>query len=331
MASSDIEVDLDEVQEAAKRVAQYINRTPVMTCSTLDSMAGRSLHFKCELFQKTGSFKIRGATNAVLQLMNSLPGNQKPILVTASSGNHAQALALTAKKMGLDAYIAMPSNAPQVKKDAVSGYGATIIDCGPNAYEARDAATKKLIADHGPHAYLIPSSDHPHIIAGQGSIAVEFLEQVPDLDAIVVPVGGGGMLSGICIAAKAIKPDIKIYAAEPLNADDCARSFVAKERIPLTTSPNTIADGLRIGLGKKTWPIIRDNVTDVITVTEEEIISAWRLVWERMKLMIESSAAVGVAAVLTEKFQALTSEDLKNVGIILCGGNVDLENLPWKK
>ncbi|KAL9980712.1 hypothetical protein ACROYT_G009339 [Oculina patagonica] len=328
MASSTaVEISIQDIRDAAKRIEPYVHRTPVMTSSTLDSMAGRKLHFKCEIFQKIGAFKIRGAMNAVLQLVNSMPGDQKPVLVTHSSGNHAQALALSAKTMGLQAFIAMPRNAPLVKKNAVRGYGATIVDCGMSA-EDREATAQKILKETS-NSYLIHPVDHPHIIAGQGTIAVELLEQVPNLDAIVVPVGGGGMTSGICLAAKALKPDIKIYAAEPLNADDCAKSFAAKERIPLPGPPSTVADGLRTTVGHITWPIIKENITDVITVTEEEIISAMRVVWERMKLLIEPSAAVGVAAVLSERFKALP--DLKNVGVILCGGNVDLDNLPWKK
>jgi len=328
-SSGDVKMSIQDVQEAAKRIAPYIHKTPVMTCSTLDSLAGRALHFKCELFQKIGAFKIRGAMNAVLQLLDTLPGDQKPVLVTHSSGNHAQALALSAKTMGLQAYIAMPRNAPPVKKAAVRDYGATIVECGLSA-EDRESTAHKIIKETA-NSFLIPPFDHPHIMAGQGTIGLELLDQVPQLDAIVVPVSGGGMLSGICIAAKALKPDIKIYAAEPLNADDCAKSFVAKKRIPLPGPPNTIADGLRTSVGHLTWPVIRDSVTDVITVTEEEIISAMRLVWERMKLLIEPSAAVGVAAVLCEKFKSLPAHEIKNVGVILCGGNVDLDNLPWKQ
>lgn len=298
-----------------------------MTCSTLDNKAGRALHFKCELFQKIGAFKIRGAMNAVLQLLESLPTEQKPVLVTHSSGNHAQALALSAKTMGLQAYIAMPRNAPPVKKAAVRDYGATIVECGVSA-EDRELTANKIL-EKTANSYLIPPFDHPDIIAGQGTIALEFLNQVPSLDAVVVPVSGGGMLSGICIAVKALKPHIKIYAAEPLNADDCAKSFVARKRIPLQDTPNTIADGLRTSVGYLTWPIICEYVTDVITVTEDEITSAMRLVWERMKLLIEPSAAVGVAAVLSENFKTIPAQELSNVGVILCGGNVDLDNLPW--
>ncbi|KAJ7374018.1 hypothetical protein OS493_009347 [Desmophyllum pertusum] len=328
MASSDgVKINIKDIQDAAKRIEPHIHKTPVMTSSTLDSMAGRGLHFKCEIFQKIGAFKIRGAMNAVLQLLDSQPGDPKPVLVTHSSGNHAQAIALSAKIMGLQAYIAMPRNAPLVKKAAVRDYGATIVDCGVSA-EDRESTSQKILKETS-NSYLIPPFDHPHIITGQGTIGLELLEQVPNLDAIVVPVSGGGMLSGICITAKALKPDIKIYGAEPLNADDCAKSFAAKKRIPLPGPPNTIADGLRTSVGHITWPIIRDNVTDVITVTEEEIISAMRVVWERMKLLIEPSAAVGVAAVLSERFKAIP--DLKNVAVILCGGNVDLDNLPWKK
>ncbi|EDO32389.1 predicted protein, partial [Nematostella vectensis] len=196
----------------------------------------------------------------------------------------------------------------------------------------REETAARVLQETGPNSYLVPPYDHPHIIAGQGTMALELLQgQVPDVDAIVVPVGGGGMLSGVCIAAKGIKPSIQIYAAEPLNADDCAKSFAAKKWIPLSGPPNTIADGLKTSLGHLTWPIIRDSVADVITVTEEEIITAMRLVWERMKLVIEPSAAVGVAAVLSERFKDVSSGKLPKVAVILCGGNVSLDKLPWNK
>lgn len=324
---SNFEVNIQDIQDAAKRIEPFIHKTPVMTSGTLDRMAGRAVHFKCEIFQKIGAFKIRGAMNAVIQLLNSLPVGQKPVLVTHSSGNHAQAIALSSKIMGLQAVIAMPTNAPSVKKAAVRDYGATIVDCGASA-EDREATSQRILRETS-NSYLIPPFDHPHIIAGQGTIGVELLEQVPNLDAMVVPVGGGGMLSGIAIAVKALKPDIKIFAAEPANADDCAKSFAANKRIPLQGPPSTIADGLRTSIGHVTWPIIKDNVTDVITVTEGEIIAAMRILWERMKLLIEPSAAVGVAAVLSERFKALPN--LNNVAVVLCGGNVDLDNLPWKK
>ncbi|XP_058973239.2 serine racemase-like isoform X2 [Pocillopora verrucosa] len=324
---SNFEVKIQDIQDAAKRIEPYVHKTPVMTSSTLDRMAGRAVHFKCEIFQKIGAFKIRGAMNAVIQLLNSLPDDQRPVLVTHSSGNHAQAIALSSKIMGLQAFIAMPINAPSVKKAAVREYGATIVDCGTSA-EDREATSQRILQETS-NSYLIPPFDHPHIIAGQGTLGLEILEQVPNLDAIIVPVGGGGMLSGIAIAVKALKPDIKIYAAEPANADDCAKSFAANERIPLQGPPSTIADGLRTSVGHVTWPIIKDKVTDVITVTEEEIVTAMRVLWERMKLLIEPSAAVGVAAILSERFRALPN--LRNVAVVLCGGNVDLDNLPWKK
>ncbi|XP_074635468.1 serine racemase-like isoform X2 [Acropora palmata] len=329
VTSGEIRVTIEHIQQAAKRIAPYIHQTPIMTCSSLDKMAGRALHFKCELFQKVGAFKIRGAMNAVLQLLDSQQFDHKPVLVTHSSGNHAQALALAAKAMGLQAYIAMPRNASPVKKEAVREYEATIVECGVSA-EDREITANKILETTA-NSYLIPPFDHPDIIAGQGTMALELLNQVPALDSVVVPVSGGGMLSGICIAVKAIKPDIKIYAAEPLNADDCAKSFAAGRRIPLQGPPNTIADGLRTSVGHLCWPIIRDCVTDVITVTEDEIISAMRLVWERMKLLIEPSAAVGVAVVLSDKFKAIPVQRLSNVGVILCGGNVDLDNIPRSK
>ncbi|KXJ25133.1 Serine racemase [Exaiptasia diaphana] len=321
-------ITLEDVQNAAKRIGPFINHTPVMTSSTLNTMAGRSLFFKCENFQKVGAFKFRGAMNAVMKLTEDNPEGDLPAVVTHSSGNHAQALALAAKIKGLRAHIVMPNNAPAVKKAAVKDYGARIIECGISQ-QNREEAAKNTLEETGPNSCLIPPYDHVDIIAGQGTMALELLEQVPDLDAIVVPVGGGGMLSGICVAAKGLKPGIKIFAAEPLEANDCAKSFAAGERIPLPGPPVTVADGLKTSLGFLTWPIIRDSIEDVITVTENEIISAMRLVWERMKLVIEPSAAVGVAAVLNEKFCSDKTNGVTKAGIILCGGNVNLDNLPW--
>ncbi|XP_031569633.1 serine racemase-like [Actinia tenebrosa] len=332
MASSmegNTEVTLKDVQDASVRIAPFINRTPVMTCGTLDKMAGKSLYFKCEIFQKVGAFKFRGAMNAVLNITENCSEAELPVVVTHSSGNHGQALALAAKVKGLKAHIVMPNNAPAIKKAAVKDYGANIVECEISQQD-REAAAARVLKETGPNSYLVPPYDNKHIIAGQGTMALELLEQVPDLDAIVVPVGGGGMLSGICVAAKGIKPSIKIFAAEPLLADDCAKSFAAGKRIPLPGPPATVADGLKTSLGFITWPIIRDNIDDVITVTESEIISTMRLVWERMKLVIEPSAAVAVAAVLSERFRG-ENKNVEKVAVILCGGNVNLDSLPWNK
>jgi len=318
---------IETIQKAMNRIQPYIHRTPVLTCSTLDTRASegcpsgvRQLFFKCEVFQKVGAFKFRGACNAVMSLPSTVTD-----VVTHSSGNHAQALALAAQLRGIRAHIVMPSNAPAVKRQAVEGYGGLITTCEPTQ-AAREATCAQIVAKTG--GVLIPPYDHDDVIAGQGTIAIELLEQVPSLDAIIVPVGGGGMLSGICIAAKAIKPSILIFAAEPAGADDVARSMSLGRLVP-QTDPHTVADGLRTGMSDRTWAIIRDHVHSVVTVSEEEIIQAMRLVWERMKVVIEPSAAVGVAAALSGQFKQLRGP--QQVGIVLCGGNVDLDNLPWVK
>lgn len=324
-------VALKDVQEASKRIAPYIHRTPIMTCSTLDKMAGRSLFFKCEIFQKVGAFKFRGASNAVGKLVEDYGSDSREALtvVTHSSGNHGQAIALAAQIRGIKAHIVMPEDAPTVKKLAIKGYGAEITEC-VNTKESRESTCANIVKSLGPTAHLIHPFDNVNVIAGQGTIALEVLEQVPNLDTIVAPVGGGGLISGVCIAAKSLQPGIKIFAAEPLNADDCAKSFAAKKRIPLPGPSDTIADGLRTSVGEITWPIILEHIDDVITVTEDEIISATRLVLERMKIVIEPSSGVVLAAVLTDKFKQMTAE-MKNVAVLLCGGNLDLDNLPWNK
>jgi threonine dehydratase len=312
--------DLSAVRAAAQRIAGLAHRTPVHTCSTIDRLAGRALFFKCENFQKIGAFKFRGACNAVLRLSDDVARRG---VVTHSSGNHAQALALAAKLRGVPAHIVMPSNASPVKRRAVLGYGARVIECEPSLVR-RETAADEVLAETG--GTLIPPYNHPDIIAGQGTAALELLEQAPALDAIVGPVGGGGLLSGVTIAAKGINPAVRIFAAEPKGADDAARSKAAGALLP-QTAPKTIADGLLTSMGDLTWPIIRDLVERVITVSEEEIVQAMRLMWERAKLLIEPSAAVAVAAVLSDEFKTLPG--MQRVGIVLSGGNVNLDKLPW--
>jgi threonine dehydratase/serine racemase len=288
-----------------------------MTCRTLDRLAGRQLFFKCEQWQKVGAFKFRGAANAVLQLSDA---QAKIGVVTHSSGNHAQALALAARERGIPAYIVMPSNAPAVKRLAVEGYGGEVIQCEPNL-PAREATAAQVQARTG--ATLIPPYDHPHVIAGQGTTALELLDQAADLDALVAPIGGGGLMAGLTITARGLQPSLKVFAAEPQGADDAARSKAQGKLIP-QTGPRTIADGLLTSLGELTWPVVRDLVDDVLTVSEEEIVQAMRLMWERAKLLIEPSAAVPVAAVLSGRMPAAG-----RVGIVLSGGNVNLDKLPW--
>lgn len=312
--------DLDAVRDAARRIAGLAHRTPVLTCATLDRLAGRSLFFKCEHLQKVGAFKFRGACNAVMKLPHDLAARG---VVTHSSGNHAQAVALAARLRGIEAHVVMPNDALPVKRRAVEGYGGRVIECQPTL-EARDVAAAAVIAETG--GTFVHPYDHPDIIAGQGTVALELLEQVSRLDAVIAPVGGGGLLSGICIAACGLDPAIRIFAAEPQGADDAARSKAAGKLIP-QTGPDTIADGLLTSLGELTWPIIRDHVERVVTVSDAHIIEAMRLAWERAKLLIEPSAAVALAAVLSEEFRAI--EGLDRVGVVLSGGNTDLDSLPW--
>ncbi|KAJ3052994.1 hypothetical protein HK097_005260 [Rhizophlyctis rosea] len=325
--------NLSSVQAAARLIKGKAHITPVLTSTTLSTILGpepitnepRHLFFKCENFQKVGAFKFRGACNAVFRLPEDAAAKG---VVTHSSGNHAQALALAARMRNIPCYVVMPSNAPQVKKAAVKGYGAEIIECEPNL-EARETTSQRVLAETG--GTFIHPYNHPDVISGQGTLCLELLQQAEEmgspLDALIVPVGGGGMLSGCIVAGKGLRPDLRIFAAEPEGADDCARSFAAKEWIP-QTSPNTIADGLLTSTGEIAWPLIRDNCEDILTVSEQQIIDAMRLVFERMKLVIEPSSAVGVAAALySEGFTKL--EGIKNVGVVLCGGNVNLDQLPW--
>jgi threonine dehydratase/serine racemase len=312
--------DLQAVRAAAQRIAGFAHRTPVLTCATLDRLAGRSLYFKCENLQKAGAFKFRGACNAVLRL----PPDAAPRgVVTHSSGNHAQALALAARLRGIPAHIVMPRNASPVKRRAVEEYGGRVIECEP-MLAARETVAATVQAET--EATLVPPYDHPDVIAGQGTVALELLEQVPGLDAVIAPVGGGGLVSGTCIAGKGLRPSLRIFAAEPAGADDAARSKAEGRLIP-QTGPQTIADGLLTSLGELTWPLIRDQVERVILVREEEIVTALRLVWERAKLVIEPSAAVAVAAALTDEFRSL--EGARRVGVVLSGGNANLDRLPW--
>ncbi|MBU0492573.1 MAG: pyridoxal-phosphate dependent enzyme [Chloroflexi bacterium] len=312
--------DLPAVREAAQRIAGLAHHTPIQTCATLNHLAGRQLVFKCEQWQKVGAFKFRGACNAVFLLSDEEAARG---VVTHSSGNHAQALALAARLRGIPAHIVMPRNAPHVKRRAVEGYGARIIECEPTD-AARVATAAQVVAETG--GVLVHSNNDPAVIAGQGTVALELLAQAPRLDAVIAPIGGGGLLAGICVAARGLNPAMRILGAEPLGADDAARSLAAGELLP-QTAPNTIADGLRTSLGDLNWPILRDHVERIITVREDEIVQAMRLMWERAKLLIEPSAAVAVAAMLSDEGRAIAGLD--RVGVVLSGGNVDLDRLPW--
>ena len=304
-----------EIEEAHERIFPFINRTPVMQSGTLDSYAGCKLYFKCENFQKVGAFKARGAVNAVFSL--SKEERQKGVS-THSSGNHAQALAYAAGLSGIPAWIVMPETAPQVKKDAVKGYGGKIIECAPTL-EARESTLDKVVAETGAHV-VHPYND-PRIIAGQATAAVELMEEVNDLDAIITPVGGGGLLSGTVLSAHYFSTGVRVYAGEPKGADDAFRSLEKGEIVP-SVGPNTIADGLLTSLGGLNFDIIMQGVESIITVSDEEIIAAMRWLWERMKIIVEPSGAVPLAAVLRRKeiFEG------KKVGVIISGGNVGLED-----
>jgi threonine dehydratase/serine racemase len=312
--------DLAAVRAAAGRIEGRAKRTPVAICTTLDHLAGRSLFFKCEQYQKAGSFKFRGACNAVMKLTDAEAARG---VATHSSGNFAQAIALAARSRGIPAHVVMPASAPTVKRRAALDYGARVIPCD-TALAAREAKLAQVIAQTG--AVFLHPFDNADVIAGQGTAALELLEQAPDLDAIVAPVGGGGLISGLAIAATELRPGIRIFGAEPLGADDAARSKQAGHVIPMI-EPKTIADGLVTSLGALTWPVLRDRVESIVTVSEAEIIAAMRLAWERGKLLIEPSAAVALAAVLHVSFRAL--HDVNRVGVVLSGGNVDLDRLSW--
>uniref|UniRef100_A0A452J6L7 Serine racemase n=1 Tax=Gopherus agassizii TaxID=38772 RepID=A0A452J6L7_9SAUR len=320
-------ISLADVEAAQSSLHGLIHLTPILTSSSLDKLAGHRLFFKCELFQKTGSFKIRGALNAVRSLVPAAQGDreQPKAVVTHSSGNHGQALAFAAKVEGIPAYVVVPRTAPLCKKAAICSYGARLILCEPTDESRMEVAARTVQEKEG---VMVHPNQDPAVIAGQGTIALEVLQQVPQVNALVVPVGGGGMVAGIAVAVKALRPDIRVYAAEPCNADDCYRSKVTGELTPNRHPPDTIADSVKTSIGPNTWPIIKDLVDDVLTVTEEEIQQATQLVWERMKLLIEPTAGVGVAAVLSEQFRSV-SQEVKNICIILCGGNIDLGSLAW--
>ncbi|KAI8881276.1 tryptophan synthase beta subunit-like PLP-dependent enzyme [Backusella circina FSU 941] len=309
---------VEKILQASERI--NVHRTPVLTSATLNSLASSEssveLFFKCELLQKTGSFKFRGASNAIALLEEKEKG-----VVTHSSGNHAQALALAAKTAGIPAYVVMPSNSPLVKKEAVKGYGAEVIECEPTL-EARERTANEVIERTG--AAFIHPYNNPDVIAGQGTIVLELLSQVNDLDAIIIPVGGGGMLTGCTVAAKSLKPDIKVFAAEPELVNDCYRSFKNKEHSTNPQGTRSVADGLLTNLGELAFKNIQ-NIDDVFTVSEQDIIRSMKLIWSRMKLCIEPSAAVGVAVALSDEFQKTAKEQgLKRIGVVLCGGNVDI-------
>ena len=312
-------IDAADVAAAAARIAPFVRRTPTVRCDSLSERAGRAVHLKLESMQRTGSFKIRGATNAV----RSIPEADVPRgVVTHSSGNHALALAVAAAARGMPAHVVMPENASPAKRAAVERAGARVVTSGSSGAE-REAAAAEVQRATG--ATMVPPFDHPWVMAGQGTIAPEILADLPDAATLVVPVGGGGMIAGIAVAARALRPDVRIVGAEPALADDAAESRRTGVRAP-QRPPVTIADGLRTALGELTFPVVRELVDDIATVSEDEIVDAMRIAFTEARLVIEPSAAVGIAAVLAGRVGGPADRPL---ACVVCGGNADLARLPW--
>ncbi len=310
--------NINDIQKAAEIIKPYIHKTPILSSNAINKITGGEIYFKCENFQKVGAFKIRGAVNAVFSL------NEKEIkrgVATHSSGNHAAALALAASYRGAKAYIVMPETAPEIKIKAVSGYGAEITFCKPTL-KAREDTLKKVVEKTGA-IFIHPYNDY-RIICGQGTAAIELLNETGKLDLVIVPIGGGGLASGTGISVKSMFSETEVIGAEPTMADDAYRSFYGGKIFP-SVNPQTIADGLLTSLGDKTYPIIRKFFNDIVLVDEDMIIEAMRLIWERMKIIIEPSSAVPLGAILSGKIDVKG----KKIGIILSGGNVDMEKLPW--
>jgi len=308
----------NEITEAHDRIRPFIHKTPVLTSRQLNSIFGAELFFKCENLQKVGAFKFRGATNAVLSLSDE---ERAKGVIAHSSGNHAAALTHAAVSRGVKAYIVMPENAPVVKKNAVLGYGAEITFCKPTL-QAREETTSAIIAQTG--ATLIHAYDNNSVICGQGTAAKELMEEINDLETVIAPVGGGGLLSGTATSVKGMNPAVQVIGAEPENADDARRSFTSGKLVP-SVNPKTIADGLLTSLSERTFNIIRNRVDDIITVSEESIVESMLLIWERMKIVIEPSSAT-VLAVIRENASRFQG---RRVGLIISGGNLDFRNLPF--
>ncbi|MED6124783.1 hypothetical protein PIB30_062183 [Stylosanthes scabra] len=310
--------DISSIKEAHERIKPFILNTPLLSSTSLDAISGRHLYFKCECFQKGGAFKFRGACNAVFSLEDQ---DASKGVVTHSSGNHAAALALAAKLRGIPAYIVIPKTAPTCKVDNVKRYGGQVV-WSEASMQSREEIANKVRQETG--AIFVHPYNDARILSGQGTISLELLEQAPQIDALVVPISGGGLISGIALAAKSINPAIRIFAAEPKGADDAAQSKVAGRIITLAET-NTIADGLRAFLGDFTWPVVRDLVEEVITVDDSEIIKAMKLCFEILKVVVEPSGAIGLAAVLSDTFQKNPAwKDCKHIGIVVSGGNVDM-------
>ena len=311
-------VTYNDIEKAHQRISEHIHNTPILTSYSLDNELGSNLFFKCENFQKTGSFKIRGATNSILQLNDTEIKNG---IITTSSGNHGAAVAFIADKIGTSSKIIMPNNTPKNKIENVQRYGGEIFYCEPNI-KSREDTLEKMIQKSG-GSIIHPYNDEK-IIAGQGTAAKELIEKVPDLDAIICPVSGGGLLSGTLLAAKNLKPGIKVFGAEPENADDTYRSIL-NNKIMSNETTDTIADGLRAQVGTVTFPIIKENVDKILLVSEEMIISSMYMIWQRLKIIIEPSCSIVLAALMLNSNKFLN----KKVGLILTGGNYDLKQIPW--
>ena len=318
MSSAPSGLTWELITEARERITGKVNLTPVFTSSTLDGLSGARLHFKCENLQKGGAFKARGATNAVFALSER---EARRGVATHSSGNHGAALARAAALRGIRSYVVMPDNTAQAKRDAVARYGAEITWCAPTL-AARESTVRQVLTSTG--ATLVHPYDDLRVMAGQGTAAVELLEAVPNLDVLLCPVGGGGLLSGCAVAARTIKPDIRVIGVEPSGADDAARSLRAGSIVPVE-HPNTIADGLRATIGERPFAEIRRLVAEIVTVTDEAIVRAMRQMWEVLKIVVEPSGAVPYAALL----DAPAALRGRRIGIIVSGGNLDLDHLPW--
>lgn len=316
--SRDTQPSFADVGAAAERIRPFAHRTPVLTCSSLDAMVGANLFFKCENFQKVGAFKFRGACNAVFSLGEE---EARRGVATHSSGNHAAALSLAARLRGVPAHVVMPRTSRAVKRAAVAGYGGRIVLCEPTL-AAREATLAEVVAETG--AMVIHPYNDARVIAGQGTAALELLEDVRGLDVVMTPVGGGGLLSGTAISVTSLSPATRVVAAEPEGADDAFRSLQQGRIVP-SVNPQTVCDGLLTSLGTLTFAIIRERVAEIVTVSDAAVIKAMRHIWERMKIVIEPSAAVTLGALLEGR---LPVSGLR-VGIILSGGNVDLSELPW--
>jgi threonine dehydratase len=310
---------LSDIKRAHQRISKYLIDTPIMTSHSIDEISGAEVYFKCENFQKTGSFKLRGASNAIFSIR---PEDRTNGFATHSSGNHAQAVAYAAREAGTKAYIVMPKDAPVVKKNAVRDYGGEIVFCEPNE-QSRHVTCDNVIAKTG--AIFIPPFDHPDIIAGQATCAKELIEEVNDLDVLMTPVGGGGLSAGTCLSVKYLTPNTEVILGEPEKVNDTFLSMHKGSIVPVTNT-DTIADGLKTTVGNLNFEIINDIASQVITVTEKEIIEAMKHVWERMKIVIEPSSAVPFAALLKNKAYFAG----KKIGMILTGGNIDLSELPFK-